>query len=104
MSVRVVARVRPLLKSERELDVIIRTGSSSSELSKAKKGSPDRKTPAVLKDRETAVKIPNPKNEGEQYTFQFNAVYGGNATQQEIFDGEGQLANCLWAFGHLRLT
>lgn len=100
MSVRVIARVRPLLKSERELDVIIRTGNSSSELAKVKKGSPDGKTSAVLKDRETAVRIPNPKNEGEQYTFQFNAVYGGNATQQEIFDAEGQSENSLQILEH----
>ncbi|KAL1964009.1 hypothetical protein VTN77DRAFT_7555 [Rasamsonia byssochlamydoides] len=89
MSVRVVARVRPLLKSERELDVIVRTGSSTtSEPAKSKKGSPDSKTPAALKDRETIIRIPNPKNEGEQFVFQFNAVYGPDTTQQEIFDAE----------------
>jgi hypothetical protein len=94
MSVRVVARLRPLLKSERELDIIVRTGSSAtSESGKSKKGSPDSKTPAVLRDRETIVRIPNPKNEGEQFVFQFNAVYGGSTTQQEIFDAEGWLGS-----------
>lgn len=99
MSVRVVARVRPLLKSERELDVILSTGSSgTSELVKSKKGSPGSKTPAALKDRETIVRIPNPKNEAEQFAFQFNAVYGPSTTQQEIFDAEGwflKVAYCL---------
>lgn len=75
MSVRVVARVRPLWKSERELDVIVRPGSLSAQ--------------ASGKERDTLVRIPNPKNEGEQYTFQFNAVYGGETTQQELFDAEG---------------
>ncbi|KAH8701701.1 kinesin family protein [Talaromyces proteolyticus] len=87
MSVRVVARIRPLWKSERELDVIVRPGSAVTETGKTKKGSPDSKA-AALKDQDTLVRIPNPKNEGEQYTFQFNAVYGGESTQQELFDAE----------------
>lgn len=89
MSVRVVARVRPLWKSERELDVIVRPASLSTDTVKARKGSPSEKA-LVHQDRDTLVRIPNPKNEGEQYTFQFNAVYGGEATQQELFDAEGQ--------------
>ncbi|CRG87797.1 Kinesin-like protein KIF22 [Talaromyces islandicus] len=88
MSVRVVARVRPLWKSERELDVIVRPGSVSTEPARTKKGSPDGKAAAALKDRDTLIRIPNPKNEGEQYTFQFNAVYGADSTQQELFDAE----------------
>ena len=44
---------------------------------------------AAVKERDTLIRIPNPKNEGEQYTFQFNAVYGGEATQQELFEAEG---------------
>lgn len=95
MSVRVVTRIRPLLKSERELDVIVRTGSSSplptsgleSFANKGdKKGSQDK---ATLKDRDTSVRIPNPKNENEEYAFQFNAVYDADVTQQELFDAEG---------------
>jgi hypothetical protein len=87
MSVRVVARVRPLWKSERELDVIVRPSSLSTDTVKPKKGSSPGK--ACVKDRDTLVRIPNPKNEGEQYTFQFNSVYGGETTQQELFEAEG---------------
>jgi DNA uptake protein ComE-like DNA-binding protein len=70
MSVRVVARVRPLLKSEREEDIIIRSGDATD-------GS-----------RSSLLKIPNPKNLCEEYSFQFNSVYGSDSTQQEIFDAE----------------
>ncbi|GAB7341085.1 hypothetical protein MBLNU457_7400t1 [Dothideomycetes sp. NU457] len=67
MSVRVVARVRPLLQNELDKDVIVNasTGADSS-----------------------TVKIPNPRNESENYTFQFNNVYDKNATQQQIFEDE----------------
>lgn len=92
MSVRVVARVRPLLKSERELDVIVRTGTSATtadaKLQETENG--DRKL-AALRDRDNVVRIPNPKNEGEEYTFNFNAVYDSDVVQQEIFDAEGRL-------------
>lgn len=93
MSVRVVARVRPLLKSERELDVIIRTGTSATtttaeaKLRETENG--DRKL-AALRDRDNVVRIPNPKNEGEEYTFNFNAVYDSDVVQQELFDAEGR--------------
>ena len=70
MSVRVVARVRPLLKSEREEDIIVRSGDATD-------GS-----------RSSLLKIPNPKNLCEEYSFQFNSVYGSDSTQQEIFDAE----------------
>ncbi|KAL2803042.1 P-loop containing nucleoside triphosphate hydrolase protein [Aspergillus granulosus] len=86
MSVRVVARVRPLLKTERDVDVILHTGS--------KQGKVDRKTSqetsklAALRDRDTLVRIPNPKNENEEYSFQFNAVYDAEASQQELFEAE----------------
>lgn len=101
MSVRVVGRVRPLLKSERELDVIVRTSSSnptaksgSISLSSKddKKGSQGK---AALRDRDTVVRIPNPKNESEEYAFQFNAVYDANVTQQELFDAEGSYYNLI---------
>ncbi|KAL1852622.1 hypothetical protein Plec18170_005753 [Paecilomyces lecythidis] len=102
MSVRVVARVRPLLKSERELDVIVRTGpspTSTASLSssdttakpaaaKSKKDGRGNSALAALRDRDTIVRIPNPKNEGEEFSFQFNAVYDATATQQELFDAE----------------
>lgn len=90
MSVRVVARVRPLLKSERELDVILRTGSCQTVPSKADKSNPkDSAALAALRDRDNVVRIPNPKNENEEYSFQFNAVYDAEASQQELFDAEG---------------
>lgn len=90
MSVRVVARVRPLLKSERELDVIVRTGSSASVTEhKSSQSVGDRKL-AALRDRDNVVRIPNPKNGGEEYTFQFNAVYDAEVAQQELFDAEGE--------------
>lgn len=72
MSVRVVARIRPLLKAEIEKDVIIEaTGDSA--------------------DSKSVVKIPNPKNESEAFSFQFNSVYDREATQSQIFDAEGKL-------------
>ena len=70
MSVRVVARIRPLLKSEIEKDQIV-TSQNGAE------GKP------------TIVKIPNPKNFAEEYSFQFNSVYEQDSTQQELYDTEG---------------
>jgi DNA uptake protein ComE-like DNA-binding protein len=69
MSVRVVARIRPLLKQEIQKDIIVTTDPSEPQPSRT-------------------VRIPNPKNDAELYTFQFNSVYGHNATQQDLFDGE----------------
>ncbi|RMD42332.1 hypothetical protein DV735_g2756, partial [Chaetothyriales sp. CBS 134920] len=69
MSVRVVARIRPLLKSENEIDQIVHTAEGA-----------DGKT--------SIVKIPNPKNAAEEYSFQFGSVYGQESTQQELFDAE----------------
>lgn len=74
-SVRVVARVRPLLKSELNKDTIITTASSHGEDS----------------NKANIVRIPNPKNAGEDFSFQFNSVYDQEATQQDIFDNEGGL-------------
>ena len=72
MSVRVIARIRPLLKAEIERDVIVETAGENA-------------------DRRSVVKIPNPKNEAEAFTFQFNSVYDREATQAQIFDNEGWL-------------
>jgi hypothetical protein len=93
MSVRVVARVRPLLKAEREQDVILRIGSSSHTLPPKEDQKTTRGNSAVakLRDRDTVVRIPNPKNENEEYSFQFNAVYDAEASQQELYDAEGSL-------------
>ena len=75
MSVRVVARIRPLLKSEHEKDVVVTATSVGAE----------------IPSQSTVVRIPNPKNNGENFHFQFNSVYGSNATQQDIYDNEGSL-------------
>lgn len=66
MSVRVVARIRPLLQSELEKDIIINASTGA----------------------DSTLKIPNPRNEAENYTFQFNGVYDSTATQQQIFEDE----------------
>ncbi|KAL4977449.1 P-loop containing nucleoside triphosphate hydrolase protein [Aspergillus desertorum] len=89
MSVRVVARVRPLLKSERDVDIILHTGSKHTLPNKADRESSQATSKlAALRDRDTIVRIPNPKNENEEYSFQFNAVYDANASQQELFEAE----------------
>lgn len=67
-----VARIRPLLKSEIEKDVILETA-------------------ADIKDGKTIVKIPNPKCQSETYSFHFNNMYDGDATQAQIFDDEGEI-------------
>lgn len=73
MSVRVVARIRPLLKQELEKDTIVEAAAPSTTDADA---SP------------TIVRIPNPKNEAEAFSFQFNSVYDQQATQQLVFDNE----------------
>ncbi|KAF2801946.1 kinesin family protein-like protein [Mytilinidion resinicola] len=72
MSVRVVARIRPLLKLELDKDTIVTAESQGNEAP----SSP------------TVVRIPNPRNESESFSFQFNSVYDNEATQQQIFDQE----------------
>jgi hypothetical protein len=74
MSVRVVARIRPLLNAEIEKDVIVHAEHGAG---------------AESADTKTVVKIPNPKNEGESFSFQFNSVYPQEATQAQVFDNEG---------------
>ncbi|MCJ1307748.1 hypothetical protein MMC25_001396 [Agyrium rufum] len=73
MSVRVVARIRPLLKNELDRDVVVSAIDAGGEKSD--------KTANV-------VRIPNPKNEGENFNFQFNSVYGSEATQQDLYESE----------------
>jgi hypothetical protein len=75
MSVRVVARIRPLLEKELDKDVIVRA---------------DR----VEDGRSlTMVKIPNPKNEAEEFSFAFNSVYPQGTAQEELFTAEGKLSS-----------
>ncbi|KAJ8113327.1 hypothetical protein ONZ43_g5179 [Nemania bipapillata] len=70
MSVRVVARIRPLLEKEADKDIIVR--------------------PASNNDGESSnvVKIPNPRNESEEFSFTFNSVYDQSTTQEELFTSE----------------
>ncbi|KAK3313011.1 P-loop containing nucleoside triphosphate hydrolase protein [Apodospora peruviana] len=70
MSVRVVARIRPLLEKELDKDVIVRADA-------VEEGRPM-----------TVVKIPNPKNESEEFSFAFNSVYEQTTTQEELFTAE----------------
>lgn len=72
MSVRVVARVRPLQEHENPEDVIVKPASH---------GSGDG-------DAQAVVRIPNPKNDKESFSFQFNSVYDARASQQELFEAE----------------
>ncbi|KAF3354537.1 40S ribosomal protein S6-B [Verticillium dahliae VDG1] len=70
MSVRVVARIRPLLPKELDKDTIVTADST------------EEGKPATL------VKIPNPKNESEEFSFAFNSVYDQAATQEALFASE----------------
>ena len=71
MSVRVVARIRPLLENELDKDVIVRADS-------------------VAEDKATTlVRIPNPKNEAEEFSFAFNSVYDLATSQESLFTSEG---------------
>ncbi|PNY25209.1 Kinesin-like protein [Tolypocladium capitatum] len=72
MSVRVVARIRPLLEEELDKDIIVRPDS-------AEPGKPN-----------TIVKIPNPKNEAEEFSFAFNGVYDRSTSQETLFTAEVQ--------------
>lgn len=73
MSVRVVARIRPLLEKELDKDVIVHAESPE-----------EGKAPSV-------VKIPNPKNPSEEFSFAFNGVYDQGVTQEQLFTAEGTL-------------
>ena len=56
--VRIVARIRPVLKAEKDV---------------------------VVTSEGNMVSMPNPKNEKETFTFPFHAVYGMESDQAEIF-------------------
>ncbi|KAI0002706.1 kinesin-domain-containing protein [Xylariaceae sp. FL0662B] len=70
MSVRVVARIRPLLEKELDKDIIVHAA-----------GNDDGRTYNV-------VKIPSPKNEAEEFSFTFNSVYDQSTTQEVLFSAE----------------
>lgn len=71
MSVRIIARIRPLLSSELKKDSIVQAVA-----------------PEQHGERPTVVSIPNPKNPAESFNFCFNCVYDRHATQQDIFENE----------------
>ena len=71
MSVRVVARIRPLLEKELDKDVIVHAESPE-----------EGKTPSI-------VKIPNPKNGSEEFSFAFNSVYDHDVSQEQLYTAEG---------------
>ncbi|KAG5977567.1 hypothetical protein E4U55_006663 [Claviceps digitariae] len=72
MSVRVVARIRPLLEKELDKDIIVRPDC-------AEPGKPN-----------TIIKIPSPKNGAEEFSFAFNAVYDQSTSQETLFTSEVQ--------------
>lgn len=72
MSVRVVARIRPLLEKELDKDVIVTAD-------RVEDGKPL-----------TLVKIPSPKNGAEEFSFAFNSVYEQTTSQEELFTAEGR--------------
>jgi len=91
-SVRVVARIRPLLPSEHQKDTIVTSATSASSPSQTAK----------------IIRIPHPRNAAEAYSFHFNAVYDEQSTQQKLFEDEvaplvkhlyGGLDICLFAYG-----
>ncbi|EGR49096.1 kinesin-like protein [Trichoderma reesei QM6a] len=86
MSVRVVARLRPLLAQELEKDIIVRTDSVE----------PDKPP--------TIVKIPNPRNEAEEFSFTFNGVYGSETTQETLFTAEAVAPHIKSLFQGLDVT
>lgn len=67
-----VARIRPLLKNELDKDKIVDAATNAAG------------------DSKTLLRIPNPKNESELFSFQFSSVYDETATQQDLFENEGK--------------
>ena len=72
MSVRVVARIRPLLDKELEKDVIVHAAAAEGD------------------EQQSMVKIPNPKNFSEEFSFSFNGVYDQATSQETLFTSEGR--------------
>lgn len=81
MSVRVVARIRPLLEKEVEKDIIVHAD-----------GGEDGRPHNV-------VKIPNPKNYSEEFSFTFNSVYDMSTNQETLFTAESTSSPSVGPFG-----
>ena len=75
MSIRVVARLRPPLDKEPEKETIVYAD-------RVDEGKPL-----------TVVKIPNPKNGAEEFSFAFNRVYDQATSQEALFSAEGEHAS-----------
>ncbi|KAH9826726.1 Kinesin family [Teratosphaeria destructans] len=84
MSVRVVARIRPLLKNEIEKDIIVHAARGAGDHMEAG----EEQQQQQQQQQKSVVKIPNPKNAGESYSFHFNSVYEPATTQQQLYDNE----------------
>lgn len=80
MSVRVVARIRPLLDGEHDKDIIVRADSTEPE------------KPATI------VKIPSPKNGAEEFSFAFNSVYDQSTSQESLYTSEGTACSLVMAW------
>lgn len=78
MTIRVVARIRPQQNNELDKDIIVTAARNNID---------DESSDP----RPSLVKIPSHKNNNEIYTFQFSSVYDEFATQQAIFDNEGNV-------------
>lgn len=94
MAIRVVARIRPRQAGEMGQDVIVSTGTATASASAtaASKGPMNEEGGCRRTSRggpATLVRIPSPKNENEDFTFQFSGVYDEFASQQVVFDQEG---------------
>ena len=81
MSVRVVARIRPLLNNELDKDTIVKADAPGKDVG----------------NFPTIIRIPRPKNDNEHFSFQFSRVYETGSTQQELFESEGQHGRCVQA-------
>ena len=73
-SVRVVARIRPLLKHELGKDIVVSAESPTD----------DEPTKSI-------IRVPNPKNDIESYSFQFSSVYEESVSQSDLFEAEGEV-------------
>lgn len=60
-----------MLEGENDKDVIVRADSKDGG------------------KKPTVVRIPNPKNESEDFNFSFGGVYDQSATQEALFTAEG---------------
>lgn len=75
MAIRVLARIRPQQEHEFDQNVVVTAVMNEN----------DPMTPPSL------VQVPSHKNDFEIYTFKFSSVYDQFASQQSIFDNEGNL-------------